>query len=220
MKTETGDVGETVAREACGSWLVQRLDPPWPASEAFGPDNPFAFGGGLHNGGLSDEAMGLLRGVFRFDYMGAAEFEFGAVPKALSRIAQSADEFVAFTFTFPLKDVRKHWRDKSRKPPLGDVEVHVLCHRGITSTVCERIKGWAAGDGRLKEGTRLPDVLRPDPESDYRPTTCGWLELDNGFFFFTDAVMWQRTCDLFGVPTHRADTPSSTSQSGREAEQR
>jgi len=29
----------------------------------------------------------------------------------------------------------------------------------------------------------------------------GWLELDNGFMFFSDQKMWRASCDWFGVKT-------------------
>ena len=159
------------------SWLVQRLEPP----ASFGQlgDNPFSFGGGRKNGGLSDEAMRLIRNVWSFDYMGAAEFEFGAVPKALSRIAQS-DSLAAYEFV------------------IDGTSVYVLCPGEWGDEVRDRIEGWAAGNNdRLKEGTRLRDALRPD--SPYRTEICGWLELDNGFMFFTDRTMWEGACSLFGV---------------------
>ena len=44
--------------------------------------NPFSFGAG--GGGISAEAKELLSNLFWFDYMGAAEYEFGAVPSALA----------------------------------------------------------------------------------------------------------------------------------------
>jgi hypothetical protein len=31
------------------------------------------------------------------------------------------------------------------------------------------------------------------------PATCGWLELNNGFMFFTDRTMWEQTSNLFGI---------------------
>jgi hypothetical protein len=70
------------------TWLVQRLQKPAPMSIK-GKDisNLFSFGGGFRNGGLTDEAMALLKNVFSFDYMGSAEFEWGAVPQALSFLA-------------------------------------------------------------------------------------------------------------------------------------
>ena len=47
-----------MATEMKRSYLVQRLRKPrgWELTK----DNPFSFGGGLQNGGLSGEAMSLL----------------------------------------------------------------------------------------------------------------------------------------------------------------
>lgn len=177
------------------SWLVQRLKKPYKR------DNPFAFGGGLRNGGLSDEAMEILRGVFSFDYMGAAEFEFGAVPKILQEMARSADVYEAFSFTFPLAKVAKGWRDKSEGDPIGDATIYVICHKDDKKEVQKRIMSWAAKQydpkNQLKEMTMLPQTLRPD--SDWETGVEGWLELDNGFFFFLDKEMWKNVADMFGL---------------------
>lgn len=181
------------------SWLIQRLERPWPAAEGhplFGKDNPFAFGGGLRNGGgLSGEAMDLLRDVWRFDYMGAAEFEFGAVPKALQSLA--AAELTGFSFELPLAEVERNWRESSKKKPVGSVGIYVLCPSVWAQQVEERIREIARGGYRLKESTRLSGALNPADKFDRE--ICGWLELDNGFLFFTDAAMWEKACALFGV---------------------
>jgi len=63
-------------------WLIQRLKKPYQSNgqglEKLGfKDNPFAFGVGLLNGGISPEAMDLTREIWRYDYMGSAEFEWG-----------------------------------------------------------------------------------------------------------------------------------------------
>lgn len=180
------------------SYLIQRLKKPYGGSVFGGKDNPFSFGGGLRNGGLSDEAMDLLRGVFSFDYMGAAEFEFGAVPNALQRIAANAHKFHAFSFTFPLSKVKQGWRDKSTEPPTGDATIYVICKIEDDKEIKARIQNNASGkDGRLKEMTMLSNSLRPD--GDWDPGVLGWLELDNGYFFFIDKEMWEKTSELFGV---------------------
>lgn len=181
--------------------LVQRLRAPFghKAGPLAGKDNPFSFGGGLRNGGLKPEAMDLLRDIFSFDYMGRAEFEFGAVPKALSAIAQNADKYVTTTITIPLADVKKHWKDKTRKPPTGTAEVYVICHRDHTKAVEAFIRA-DAKDGfetDLCEPTLLDNALRP--MEDWDTNRCGWLELDNGFFFFTDREMFEGVAKLFGV---------------------
>jgi hypothetical protein len=176
------------------SWLVQRLGAPR------GFDNPFSFGGGLRNGGLSDDAMTLLRSIFSFEYMGAAEFEFGAVPEALSKLAKHAEHLTASSMSIPLAQVAKPWSDRTKTIPSDDAEVYTLCHRADLETAHLRILAWAAGDRdqdfATKERIGLSDVLRPGT---YIPDTCGWLELNNGFMFFTDRTMWEKTCSLFGI---------------------
>lgn len=176
------------------SYLIQRLQKPLGRPG----DNPFSFGGGLRNGGLSDEAMGLLRGIFSFDYMGSAEFEFGAVPGALRDIAEKADDLIGWELVIPLAKVTKGWNDKSLTAPKGDGTVYVLSRSQDRDEIAERIYGLATDRSiRLKESALLDHALRPVDEWDGR--TCGWLELDNGFFFFTDREMWEKTAALFDV---------------------
>ncbi len=197
------------------SWLIQRLNPAHSGFGQLGPDNPFAFGGGLRNGGLSPVAMGYLRSTFSFDYMGAAEFEFGAVPKALQGLAADAGQLVASVMPVDLVDVPRHWRDKTEGEPSGRATIYLLCRRDHLDEVTGRVQEWATGRGsRLKESTNLTSVLRPDPSGGYVPETCGWLELDNGFFFFTEIEMWRRTCELFGVQADQAVSVTNAKPSG------
>lgn len=186
------------------SWLVQRVSKPhpMPASSPLAAlgDNPFAFGGGLSNGGLSAEAMTLLRPIISFEYMGSAEFEFGAVPEALSSMVEVHPSLVARQRQIPLAEVAKDWTDRSTTPPPGEATIYILCHADHLDEVEKRIQGWAAEskdpDLRTKERVGLSTVLRPGR---YVPDTCGWLELDNGFMFFTDREMWTAMCALLGL---------------------
>jgi hypothetical protein len=176
------------------SWLIQRLE------ALTKRDNPFNFGGGLRNGGLSDDAMTLLRGVFSFAYMGSAEFEFGAVPKAFQGLANDQKDLVAYSFEIPLAKVKAPWREPKDTPvPEGSATIYVLCRAQHRQEVTTRITGFAGGKDRLKGATMLSGVLRPGKDDSYVPGTQGWLELDNGYLFFTDETMWTQTCDLFGV---------------------
>ena len=177
------------------SWLVQRLEKPSKGLGAF-KDNPFSFGGGLKNGGLSDDAMDLLRGIFSFDYMGAAEFEFGAVPAAIQKIAKNIKHYSTYVITIPLNQVEPSGRDKSK--PGGDRLVYVIGSAEDLPEIEKRIRGWAKKPYRsLKCGTMLNRALRPYDEWD--SNVCGWLELDNGFFFFTDKEMFEKVAALFEV---------------------
>lgn len=91
------------------SYLIQRLKDPYLGHEK----NPFSFGGGYKNGGLADEAIDLLKDIFSFDYMGAAEFEFGALPKALNRIASEIKDYTTWSTTVKAKKENQKKREKS-----------------------------------------------------------------------------------------------------------
>ncbi|GAA1436434.1 hypothetical protein GCM10009616_36200 [Microlunatus lacustris] len=183
------------------SWLVQRLQKPIEGRHGE-LVNAFAFGGGYKNGGLSDEAMTYLRPILRFDYMGSAEFEFGAVPEAFQRVARyaSGGSLKASTLSIPLHLAKPGWRvPKGAPKPTGEAVIYVLCNDDDTEGIHERIDEWATGREQLKETTRLSAVLLPAEREEWQPDTCGWFELDNGFLFFTDRDMWQQVCTLFGV---------------------
>ena len=179
------------------TYLMQRLDQPY--GEAA---NPFSFGGGLRNGGLQKEAMALLKGIFTFDYMGSAEFEFGAVPKALSAIYKQAvdGDLIAGTVLLTESSVRKvtTWDKARRELPLkADPIVYFICRKAWEGEVVHRILTLAGGNARLKAASKLEYALRPDPD---RPGRLGgWLELDNGWFCFTDRAMFEKVAALFEV---------------------
>jgi hypothetical protein len=183
------------------SWLVQRLEPKHPG--ILGEMNPFSFGGGLLNGGLSKEAIKLL--PFSFDYMGAAEFEWGAVPKSLQVIAKVAEDglLAGWSLQIPLSKVPAPWSFKVDKPPPSVAgqkgTVYVLAPEAWKDECETRIVGWARRKGpRTKEAVMLADALRP---GEYPTRVCGWLELDNNWMFFTNKEMYEATAHIFGVKT-------------------
>jgi hypothetical protein len=160
------------------SYLIQRLEKPFKMD----PDviNPFPCVGGLKNGGLSDDAIKMLQRYFRFDYMGSAEFEYGAVPEALQTIAQNIKDFEAFEIKIPF--MSKSW--KTKETTRANHPVYVICNKAHKAEVCKRIGYHAINDCakdrefQTKEGVRLSSYVS-DPEQQ----TVGWLELDNGYFF-------------------------------------
>lgn len=172
------------------SWLVQRLEKPRTGV------NPFSFGGGYKNGGLSDEAMEMLSGVFSFVYMGAAEFEFGAVPKALSGLHKDRKALIADSQQIDISKVKPNWNEQG-KEFTGNATLYLIARRSQADEAWDRITTWAVQAEDLKEPTQIARTLRPVTEWDGE--TVGWLELNNGFFFFTDEQMWRDTAALFGV---------------------
>lgn len=81
--------------------LIQRLLKPNKSSLS----NIFNFGGGLKNGGLSDDAISMLNPIFSFDYMGSAEFEFGAIPEFFQVIAKNHKNYVSSKININNTDV-------------------------------------------------------------------------------------------------------------------
>ena len=153
--------------------LIQRLENP------IGRASPFSFGGGLKNGGLSKEAMDVLGDIFNFDYMGSSEFEWGAVPAALNFIAEQSS----------LKTIVS-----------GETQgVFYICPQSYETGVIAVIKALLDDEHslHLKGWCGLSDrVNHPD---EYNQDKVGWLELDNGFFFFVDKDMFEKTKALFEV---------------------
>ncbi len=196
------------------SFLVQRLLLP---STGQVPGN-IAFGVGIKNGELSAEGMGLMKGIWRFDDMGTPEYE-EAVPSVLLGIARRAGDYVGARVKVDMDDPRKDFMEKMGdlelqlgvcRPRLrpGTRDIHVVAPASWLYEVGGRIRSWAtpnpsrierwgSSDWDTEEPVLLEKALYPVTE--YEKRLAGWLELDNGFFFFVNRDMYQATCRLFGV---------------------
>lgn len=187
------------------SFLIQRLETPFILKDGQIDASCLAFGGGLRNGGIAEDAMKMLKQIWSFDYMGSAEFEFGAVNEALEKLTREQIELVAGFFSVPYKYEQYNWGDTPEQKYSGTEKVFYLCRKEDESEVKDRIKTFAiAGTSEVRVHTKevigLDRAMSPAGITDRRPIV-GWLELDNGYMFFTDVTMWRRTCDLFGVKT-------------------
>ncbi len=168
--------------------LLQRLRAP------AGRDNPYAFGAGGTGGGLGEEAMDLLRPVWAFDYMGAGEYEMGAVGDALARVY---DGFADGSYEV--------WEANVRLPAAPSYELgakdaaRVVIfgpprHRAAIEADLRRWARWPGTEARdLKVMIGIAWVLRGEDRRDAR----GWLDLNNGLLVFTDHEMAQRASELF-----------------------
>lgn len=174
--------------------------------------NAFSFGGGYVNGGLTKAAMSLLKNICSFDYMGAAEFEFGAVPAAFNVMAGQAAKNELVAGKVKLKGHTQDYDAEERRAVPGtkvekEFSVFFLCHKDWVEEVGARIHGFAANKyDRTKERVCLHEALFPTYKWDTR--VQGWLELDNGFIFTIDPAMFQKFADVFGVKVE--DEPVST----------
>lgn len=155
------------------SWLIQRLNAPtsW--------INPLAFGGGLKNGGFSDEVMVVFNSIFSFDYMGSAEFEFGDVPKAFKKMYVERNEYTSFIIE------RVAGKEKS---------VYVICNKEDKEEVTERICNFALNTiNRTKEMVGLKEAVEG---LDFYSRLRGWVEINNGYMFFIDKDMFEKMKSL------------------------
>ena len=190
----------TERKELRNSYLIQRLQKPYTGCEG----NPFVFGGGKLRGGINKEAYALINQIFRFDYMGAAEFEFGAVPKSLDAIRVGFENDLVVTGEIKIKDI----------------PVYYACHKDVQNEVETRIKEFGEGKykGRTKERVVFADVISTiqkknnpskEPQSKrekewaeqdakYYLEYIGWLEIDNHFIWFVDKNAFDKFTHLFG----------------------
>lgn len=181
------------------SFDIQRLTKPFLRNGEPMP-NPFSFGGGLRDGGLSEDAMKLLAPIFDFDYMGAAEFEFGALPKALDRMVKSESGSLA-AFSVDVKTGKtKTYPFKEEKDGVCADTVYVVCPEAWCAEVKDRIQKFARAERtlRTRESVGLERSIR-EKAAGNEPRYLGWIEINNGYMFFLDKDMWLKVLELFGV---------------------
>lgn len=174
-------------------YLIQRLDRPRTSDGPLGDiSRCFAFGGGLKDGGMSKEAYALVAKLWRFDYMGASEFEWGAVPAALAAIyeyrkAEVLDGFILrLTGPAPIvKNKRLPQYADCDKTKTKTADLVVLCHKAHRTNVIDTLERLTESDyvqePRLKEASHAWRATFHQPHAD----VIGGLELDNGWIYLS-----------------------------------
>lgn len=162
-------------------WLVQRLNKP-----ANWIEQKDDFEKGLIvNKGLCEKVGKVFEQIMSFDYMGSAEFEWGALPKSLEVCIEYAKDNNLMACEIDVV---------SKK---GNVKpVYYICHSDIEDGVLKWIKkvGFDNFHHYCKESVRLEDAI---DEKEY--SRCGWYDLENRFWFFTDRKMFLNVKKLFSV---------------------
>lgn len=199
--------------------LIQRLNPPQEAGPGgLTASEVFSFGGGLKNGGLGDEAMALLKPHFSFDYMGAAEFEFGDLPKSLSGLLEQAKKKEAVARILEINvtpakepDPEKQGyqpRASSRKKPVK-AKVYVIAaseeHLETIRTFIESQTitddyGWPKSkDFPTKEMTMIWNALAlPESEKGYR-NTIGGIDIQYSWMWLKRRETFEAMCEIFDL---------------------
>lgn len=108
--------------------------------------------------------------LWSMDYMGSAEFEFGALPKSLKRICRRLNEYQVYTLT-------------EFKRPETDEAVRVFCRPKQLIEITEGIRALLESEYpkmRLKEHAAFYTNFH-GTETDYFCVDA-WWEIDNDFF--------------------------------------
>lgn len=111
------------------------------------------------------ESASGIDAILGFDYMGSAEFEFGALPKSLKAIREKISNYVYFDFKI-----------------INDKVVTVFCQAEIKDQMSGIIEALLNHDFRLKEWCDL-DAWVNDEQNSFNRSDC-WWDLENHFFFW------------------------------------
>jgi len=120
--------------------------------------------GNFKNINLSDVAG--IDSVIAWDYMGAAEFEFGVLGKCLRRIVTARSTYsIAYTT----------WLSKNRKPLI------LMCVDDRRQAVVDAISKIVSGKARLKESTGMPHIFGGDNSflADCYAKIDFWIDIEN-----------------------------------------
>jgi len=191
-------------------YLVQILKQPWEKTGTVrdGLQNAFSFGGGLKRGGFSKEAMQLLTNLWGWEYMGASEYEWGAVPEAMKKVVDYVNKNNYFAgyieIEHPESVCNEHggvdiWNKKN--PKLITSKVFILCHKLHTSYVTEFIWKVANSQQRItRDYTNIAIVLyKGEKKLLYSSIAIGGLNLDNAFIYLTYEPSIQKMIQMFGL---------------------
>ncbi len=113
----------------------------------------------------TERDKGLDR-LLNFDYMGSAEFEWGALPKALERMRSSLGSYRMYDYAF------KNSPDKL---------VTVYCRSGQEDIINGYIEELSENKIRLKERCDLSYYIKGD--NHYRNNDF-WWDIENDFMFW------------------------------------
>lgn len=143
------------------SRLFQRVKAPT------GVHNPYAFGGG--GSGLDAAAANKIAQVFAWDYMGAAEFEFGAAGRVLQTMQDNIATYERFAFRS------------------GDTVFYGLAPKQHTVECCQLWAQVLAGPQATQEPLEINN-----------PEIIGWFDFENAWFMARTAEFANQVRKLFG----------------------
>lgn len=197
-------------------YLIQRLNkrPDYKGFEGKANWNPFS-----NDRFLSEEARKIMHEICEFDYMGSAEFEWGAIPAALQWFALESQKGSLVTGIVQVAAYSLQQKVYYISATGGDQADTRLLIKLLSDLGAEE------NEHELKERCNLrkylvyhgaKESLTPEELSReqrnwnvprFEPQAVGWIVLgdDKGAenhglcMFFVDEIMFQSMCNLFGV---------------------
>lgn len=182
-------------------YLLQRLKKPYPVSDnsKLGLiQNAFSFGGGYKNGGLNKDLMLLFNQIWSYDYMGSAEFEFGALPESWQRIYQNQKDYVLGSVEVTAR--KENYRSKKPTTLEKDATVYYLCKSEDEAEVKEWIAKFAdqvKDDFHTLEHVGLASCILDESNSPF--PVMGWHDLDNDYLFFSRKEMFDKMIEVLQI---------------------
>lgn len=104
--------------------------------------------------------------ILMFDYMGSAEFEFGALPKSLKRIRESIDNYIYLTLKI---------KDKS---------IRIFCKSDYENLIEEYLINLSINKFRLKEFSGFNSYI--NQEGHFKDDYHFWWDIDYDIMFWID----------------------------------
>lgn len=106
--------------------------------------------------------------LLRFDYMGSAEFEFGALPASLKRVRANLNDYIMFQYSF-------------KKFPSKCVTVY--CKKEQYDFIGDILEQLAEKKIQLKEYCDLEGYVNPNKEFSFNRNDF-WWDIDQDWFFW------------------------------------
>lgn len=101
--------------------------------------------------------------ILSFNYMGSAEFEFGALPQSLKRIRENFKDYM-YSLYF-----------------INDKAITIFCKKSELSEILNTLEKLAKKEIRLKEWIDFPNWL-----NDKEHWNDFWWDIDNDFMFWEE----------------------------------
>jgi len=219
---------------AMETYLVQRLKKP-PAS-SFQARASEVFGGGMMQ--MSGDAWRVLQQVCDLDYMGAAEYEFGAFPQAMQDMLRRKYSLWSFAVTdvkpgiwrvnamdsFRYAEIRNA-KERGEKPPrmTKKHKAHLMHLAGLPPQEIPTVWVWSCDEIHNRDAVK--DLIRRvadgkvrvkggahlyfDPNPRWETRVFGWVDLNNRLCWFTDETMSKGWESLFSKEEQPQDDQGS-----------